>query len=136
MTLLSLGVMVVSIRVMRVDSFMAVLSLVTMLFFSIGLTAMGTGLGGVFTYFKADNPTQVSTSLGGYIYMMASVMFISSILVVEATPVRLFYSRQPAMFVEAPWEAVVPLLFFLAINLMVVVVPMRWGQRQLEKCEI
>jgi ABC-2 type transport system permease protein len=136
MALLSFGVMGVSIQVMRVDRFMSVLSLGTMLFLAVGLTAMGTGLGGVFTYFKTDNPAQVSTSLGGYIYMMSSVVFISLLLLVEATPVRLYYWKHPATFAEAPWEAVVPALFFLGLNLLVVVLPMAWGQRQLEKCEI
>jgi ABC-2 type transport system permease protein len=136
MALLSFGVMGVSIQVMRVDRFMSVLSLGTMLFLAVGLTAMGTGLGGVFTYFKTDNPAQVSTSLGGYIYMMSSVVFISLLLLVEATPVRLYYWKHPAIFAEAPWEAAVPALFFLGLNLWVVVVPMAWGQRQLEKCEI
>jgi hypothetical protein len=68
--------------------------------------------------------------------MMSSVVFISLLLLVEATPVRLYYWKHPAIFAEAPWEAAVPALFFLGLNLWVVVVPMAWGQRQLEKCEI
>lgn len=136
MAALSLGVMLVSIRVMRVDAFMSVLSLGTMLFLSVGLTALGTGLGGVFTYLKADNSTQISTSLGGYAYMMASVLYISLVLLVEATPVRLYYWKHPGVFTEAPWEAAVPALFFLGLNLAVVVLPMVWGRRHLEGLEI
>jgi ABC-2 type transport system permease protein len=135
MATLSIGVMVVSIRVMRVDSFMSLLSLGTMFFLAIGLTALGTGLGGVFTYFKADNPTAISTSLGGYLYIMASVTLISLVLLVEATPVRLYYWKRPEVFHEAPWEVVVPSLFFLGIHLVAVVLPMVWGQSRLEKYE-
>ena len=136
MTALSLAVMGVSIQVMKVDLFMATLSLGTMAILALGLTALGVGLGGVFTYFKSDNASQISTSLGGYVYVMASVTFISLVLLVEATPVRVYYLRHPEVFRTSPWEAWVPALYLAGVVAAAVILPLALGERRLTEQEI
>jgi hypothetical protein len=112
------------------------LSLATMAVLASGLTTLGVGLGAVFTYFKADNASQISTSLGGYLYVMASVTYISLVLLLEATPVRVYYRRQPDLFLQAPWEVAVPALFLLASFVVATWVPMAVGEERLERQEI
>jgi ABC-2 type transport system permease protein len=134
--LLSETVMGLSVWVMKTDAFMATLAFSTMALLTLGLTTLGVGLGSVFTYFTADNAAKVSTSLGGYVYMMGSVALIALTLLVEVTPVRLYYLTQGNFLTQRPWEWGVPLLVLAALYSTVTVVPLRWGAERLRRMEI
>jgi ABC-2 type transport system permease protein len=132
---LSEAVIGLSVWVMRIDLFMAALAFGTMALMTTGLTALGVGLGSLFPYFTVDNAPKISTSLGGYVYMMSAVTLITLTLLVEATPVRLYYLKG-APLAERPWEWAVPLLALAALYAAVLLLPMRWGARRLERLEL
>lgn len=133
---LSEVVMGLSVWVMKTDAFMAALAFATMAALTLGLTALGVGLGSIFTYFTADHAAKISTSLGGYVYMMGSVALIALTLLIEVTPVRLYYLTQGAFLHERPWEWVVPLLILSALYAAVVVWPLKAGAERLRRLEI
>jgi len=134
--ILSEAVTALSVWVMKIDGFMAALAFSTMALLTLGLTSLGVGLGSIFTYFTVDNAPKISTSLGGYVYMMSSVALIALTLLIEVTPVRLYYLTQGEFLVTRPWEWAIPLFILALLYTAVTVFPLRWGEARLRRLEI
>lgn len=80
---------------LRVSGFMMILSSTTIFFMVFGIVALGVGLGSIYPNFEHENIANIATSYGGFIYMVASFIFIAITVVVEAGPV---YSILKARF--------------------------------------
>lgn len=74
-----------------VTPFMMVLSSVTMFLAVFGIVALGIGFGALYPNFRYENIAQVSTSFGGVMYMMFSVLFLAIIIILEAGPVYILF---------------------------------------------
>jgi ABC-2 type transport system permease protein len=133
--LLSEIIMVFSVFVLQVDQVMAGTAFGTMFLLSLGLSTLGIGLGSIFTYFKVDNAPKISTSLGGYVYIMASVSLIAATLALEATPLKVYYSFHALALHTMPWEFYVPGFYGAMLYLGVVYWPLRQGVRALARKE-
>ncbi len=72
---------------LKVTTFMMVLSSVTIFFLVFGIVALGVGLGAVYPNFRHENIAQVATGFGGLIYMIISSIFIALVIMLEAGPV-------------------------------------------------
>ncbi len=72
---------------LKVTTFMMVLSSVTIFFLVFGIVALGVGLGAVYPNFRHENIAQVATGFGGLIYMIISSVFIALVIMLEAGPV-------------------------------------------------
>jgi hypothetical protein len=59
-----------------VDPFLKVASAVAILFMSLALVGLATGLGARYPRFNAENPTQVAGSYGGVMFMVLAVLFV------------------------------------------------------------
>ncbi len=112
--------------------FMTILASVTISFVCFGIVGMGVGMGAMFPRFRFENITQIAGSSGGLLYMMATTSFIALVLFLEALPVYFYLSAQ---YRGEPLD--VPLLVALLavgavglLNLMAVVLPIRWGERR------
>ena len=118
--------------------FMTILASVTISFVCFGIVGMGVGMGAMFPRFRFENITQIARSSGGLLYMMATTSFIALVLFLEALPVYFYLSAQ---YRGEPLD--VPLLVALLavgavglLNLMAVVLPIRWGERRLAALEL
>lgn len=80
---------------LRVGGFMMVLSSTTIFFMVFGIVALGVGFGSIYPNFEHENIAKIATSYGGFIYMVASFIFIAITVIVEAGPV---YSILSARF--------------------------------------
>ncbi len=74
---------VVTNALLGVRPFMMVLTAVTMLFLTLGIVALAVGLGAIYPNFKQQSGAQVSTGFGGVLYMMVSLVYIGSVVVLE-----------------------------------------------------
>ena len=72
---------------LKVTTFMMVLSSVTIFFLVFGIVALGVGLGAVYPNFRHENIAQVATGFGGLVYMIISSIFIALVIMLEAGPV-------------------------------------------------
>jgi len=72
---------------LKVTPFMMVLSSITIFFMVFGIVALGVGLGAVYPNFQHENIAKIATGFGGFIYMVASSVFIAIIVMLEAGPV-------------------------------------------------
>ncbi len=76
-----------------VDPFLKVVAAVAILFMSLALVGLATGLGARYPRFSADNASQVAGSYGGIAFMVMAVLFVLVIVVLVGWPssVYLFY---------------------------------------------
>lgn len=73
--------------ILRVDTFMMVLSLATITLVTFGVASLALGLGAIFPKFDTDNAAEVSTGFGGLVFMMVAVAFLGVMVMLEAWPV-------------------------------------------------
>ncbi|MBU2489328.1 MAG: hypothetical protein KKA60_08050 [Proteobacteria bacterium] len=117
-----------------VTPFMMALSVVTMALIVPGIIAMGVGLGAAYPDFTSENPMQVVTGFGGLLYMILAAGFIAGVIILEAGPVYSVFMAGIKGRALVPWEWVFALVSFalvLALCVLAVVLPMRFGARRL-----
>lgn len=120
-------------------AFMTVLSAVTILFVTFGIVGLGVGLGAAFPRFKFENVTQIAGSSGGLLYMIAATSFVAVVLALEAFPAYYYLSAQyRGVPLDARGVTVIAgaMALVVALNVLAVWLPMRWGGKRLERMEI
>jgi ABC-2 type transport system permease protein len=80
-------------ELLDVDPFLKVVAAVAIVFLSLALVGLATGLGARYPRFTADNPSQVAGSYGGVSFMIVAVLLIIVIIVLLGWPstTYLFY---------------------------------------------
>jgi ABC-2 type transport system permease protein len=119
--------------------FMTVLSSVTILFVTFGIVGLGVGMGAAFPRFKFENVTQIAGSSGGLLYMIAASSFVAAVLFLESIPVYLILNadfRGVPLTSRALTASILSLAAVVVLNLLAVVLPMRWGGRKLDAMEV
>jgi ABC-2 type transport system permease protein len=121
-----------------VDRGMMLLSAVTVLLMTFGITSLGIGIGAAFPRFRYENIAQIPTGFGGLLYMMLAMLFCVLIVVVEALPLQMYLtavaSAQPLR--PGQWGIIVScVVFILALSAAAFVVPMKIGLQRLSEIE-
>jgi ABC-2 type transport system permease protein len=132
--LLAQTLIVVSNLLLRVTPFMMGLSVVTVFMMTFGITSLGVGLGAAFPRFRHQNAAQIPTGFGGIVYMLASMLFIGTVIVLEAWPVyRIFTSQTMGRYISAAGWARIALSFALvfAVNVAAFIIPLKRGLKRL-----
>ena len=120
-------------------AFMTLLASGTILCLTVGIVGMGVGMGAIFPRFHYENVTQIAGSAGGLLYMMVASTFIALVLLLEAVPVYLYLSaryRAESLGATSLGGMALALVAVLALNVVAVWLPMRWGHRRLAEREI
>jgi len=119
---------------LNVTPFMMTLSTITVFFIVPGVVSMGIGLGAAYADFNSENPTQTVTSFGGFLFMALSAGFISTVIVLEATPVYSLFMAGMHQRAMTPFEwswIVGSFVLVLIICVLATVLPMKFGEKQL-----
>ena len=77
-------------QLLGIDPFLKVASAVAILFMSLALVGLATGLGARYPRFNAENPTQVAGSYGGVMFMILAVLFVIIACVLVGWPSSLY----------------------------------------------
>ena len=121
-----------------VDAFMMLLSAVTILVMTFGITSLGIGIGAAFPRFRYENIAQIPTGFGGLLYMMLAMLFCVLIVVVEALPLQMYLtaaaSGQPLQ--PGQWGIIVSCFVFICgLSAAACIVPMKIGLSRLSRIE-
>jgi ABC-2 type transport system permease protein len=131
------SLIVCSNLLLKVDSFFMILSSGTVCIMTIGLTGLGIGMGSIFPRFNVENVAQIESSVGGLFYMVFALFYVAAILVLEAWPVRLYFFHRLNHNVFIPLKYMFILgLIFLAINIVIIWIPIAIGSKTLKNLEI
>jgi len=129
------GLMIFSNVILNVSTFMMVLSTVTILVISFGLTSLSVGLGAMTPNFKEDNPARIANGLGGTLNVILSLIYIGVIIALEIYPTYMYESGN--YWNLALWKRyMVPCIAALiGINVVTIWLPMRLGLRRWRQIE-
>jgi ABC-2 type transport system permease protein len=134
--ILSETLIIVTNLLLQVTPFMMALSVVTVFLLVPGIVSMGIGFGAAYPDFKAENPSQTITSYGGLVFMIICAAYIGTVILIEAGPVyRIFMAgiRGTAITTFEWLWATGCFALILLISLLAVIIPMRFGEKQLSK---
>jgi len=123
---------------LKVTTFMMVLSSATIFFLVFGIVALGIGFGAIYPNFNHENIAKVATGFGGVMYMITSSVFIALVIILEAGPVYTILSAhfKGESITHLQWFWIVS-SFILAIFLIIIAVqrPMAAGLQALNDYE-
>jgi ABC-2 type transport system permease protein len=136
---LSEVLIVLSNILLKVSGLMMIIGVATVFLMTIGIAALGVGMGAAFPRFRHENVAQIPTGFGGIAYMIVTMLFIGGVITIEAWPVYRIFLVQAlgAGMGPAKW-AWVALTFLLVIALifLAVILPMKIGLKRLLDREI
>ena len=99
---LTLTLTVVANEFLGIDPFLKLVSAIAIVFMSLALVGLATGLGARYPRFNAENPTQIAGSYGGVSFMVVAVLFIIVTIALLGWPTVMYLmSRQR-------WRAAAP----------------------------
>jgi ABC-2 type transport system permease protein len=136
--LLGLGEILVFLSnlLLRVPSWMMFLSLVAVFLMTIGIAAVGVGVGAMYPKFNFDNAAEIPTSFGGAVCMMVSIAFVGVTVMIEAWPIYqlTLASLRPARVIAPTFWTIAPsLAVAVALTAAAVVFSLQLGIRRLEQ---
>lgn len=126
-------------HLLDVSPFMMWLTSATMCLTVFGIVALGIGMGALYPDFRHQNIAQVSTGFGGVLFMIVSVLFIGTVIVLEAGPVYLLYLADWRGVPIRGWQWVFivgSFFWVLVVQFLAIWLPMRLGVKALDHCEV
>ena len=121
---------------LKVSPFMMGLSIINIFFMVPGVVSMGIGLGAAYPDFKSENPAQTVTSFGGLLFMMVCAGYIGAVIIIEAGPVyNLFMAGIKETGLSAfMWIWIIgSFAIAFIINILAIVLPMKFGEKKLSR---
>lgn len=132
--LLGEALIILTNLILEVTTFVMILSTLTIALLVPGIVSLALGLGAAYPDFRAENPAQATTSMGGLMFMVLSAVFIVLVVVLEAGPAyQVFLSditgRQLS---NLNWLGIIVSFgVVIVLSLLAVVLPLRYGARRL-----
>lgn len=84
------GLTIAANHLLGVDPFLKVVTPISVLFMTLALVGLATGLGARYPRFNADNPSQVAGSYGGVAFMIMAVLLVIVEIVLVGWPSSLY----------------------------------------------
>jgi ABC-2 type transport system permease protein len=128
---------VVTNTLLEANAFIMLVSVLTIAYFTLAVSALALGLGALFPQFSTENVAQIPTSFGGLVFMMTSLSLLALILVIEAVPVAAYLrvlSRGGTPVVSA--EMIAAFGAVTAICVITTLLPLRIGLARLRELEL
>ncbi|HUR95075.1 MAG TPA: hypothetical protein VMY76_10855 [Gemmatimonadales bacterium] len=133
---LAIGITALTNSLLKVSPFMMAVSLVTIVLYTMAVSALALAFGVFYPQFGTENAAQIPTSFGGIVYMMASLCLLAIVIMVEAIPVTAqLRAWQRGDQLQATPELVGSALLVVGICATATLVPLRLSARRLELME-
>jgi ABC-2 type transport system permease protein len=119
---------------LKVSTFMMILSIITTFFLVPAIVGLATGLGAVYADFKSENPVNAVTGFGGLLFMILSFGLIAVVIILEAGPVYQIFMAdlrgQSLSLMQIIWSFA-SFALALLLCLFATLYPIHVGQRSL-----
>ncbi len=121
---------------LQVDSYVMRMSMSGVFLITLGLVGMGVGLGAMYPMFRHENISEISTSAGGIIFMILSLMYVGAVVALGARPMYVHFNE--IFLLKSVGGVDVPICYGLIILLtgVVIVEPLRRGVKNLETMDL
>lgn len=134
-SVITLGLGLLSGLRLRLDSFVLALSLFAIAATTFALSGLAVGLGSLYPNFEEDNPSRITSGMGGTLNFILSLVYIVVVTASQGVLVR--WSRlEDAVGTDRSTATVVVILFILALTIVTCWLPMRLGRFNLERAEL
>jgi ABC-2 type transport system permease protein len=84
---IALAIVGVTDALLQVTEFIFVVSIFSITLLTFAVAGLALGLGTVFPQYETENAAQIPTSFGGLVFMIVSLLLVTSVVVLEAWPV-------------------------------------------------
>jgi ABC-2 type transport system permease protein len=135
LVILAVAIVGVTNYLLQVSPFMFWVSLVTVVFLTLGIAGLAVGFGTAYPQFETENAAQIPTSFGGLLFMMASIALIGAVVVLEARPVYAYLSAVMSGFEPAATEMVIGFGGAALLCVAATLIPLTIARRRLEMLE-
>jgi ABC-2 type transport system permease protein len=133
---LAIAITLLTNSLLRVSPFMMVVSLGTIVLYTLAVSALAVSFGVFYPQFGTENAAQIPTSYGGVMYMMASLTLLAMVIMIEAVPVgSLLRSWQAGMDRPPLGDLALAGLAVVVVCVSATIVPLRLSTRRLERME-
>lgn len=122
-------------HILDADRFTAWLSLGALLGVALVICVMGVALGALFPRFDVENIHQIESSLGGFVYMAASLFYIGVTLAILAVPMKMHFAQRFGRHAMDWRVAAIAVGAWLAVDVFACLTPWVMGRRALENHE-
>ena len=128
---------VLSCTVIGVPLVFVAISAALMLTMTLGVCALGVGIGALHPRFTAENPAKIPTGIGGVVFMITSMAFVIIFLLASFYPTFVLYTipRRLENPVHRPFWMFTSLVVLLLLGIAAAWLPMALGKRKLQKLE-
>jgi ABC-2 type transport system permease protein len=124
--------------ILRVGTFMMVLSLVSITVMTFAIGSLALGFGAMFPRFETENSAEISTGFGGLLFMMSAVAYLGAIVMLQAWPVYSVLDaryRGHALTGGQMSGLAIGLGLALAISIAVIIIPLRIAVQRVEEID-
>lgn len=123
---------------LRVDTFMIWLSCISMFLMTFGITAIAVGCGAIYPKFRHENPAQIASGFGGLLCMILSVVFIGTVVVLQARPVYIIlmsgFRGVPLSGLDIT-QIAASFTVVIIVNILAFILPMKIALKKLSQLE-
>jgi ABC-2 type transport system permease protein len=133
MLVLGLGLTGLSIYLLRLDMFVATLSLATTVLIGIGITSLAMGLGAFFPTFNVENPMQLTTGIGAVLTVILSMLYIGATLSIVAYPMHIYFANGANPANIHPLALIYPAGLLILITGIATFLPIKFGLQKLHQ---
>ncbi|MFH1282214.1 MAG: hypothetical protein ABII27_00940 [bacterium] len=134
-----IGLIIVSMScyLLKTNSFVFVFSVISILFISCGLVSLGIGFAAAFPRFSVPNIAKIESSIGGIYFMISALFYVGMTIALEAILMQIyFYERLKTDFSAYIHVVIWVVAALLVWHALIIVLPVYFGNRSLEKYEI
>lgn len=134
--ILALFITAVTNLLLQASGFMMVVSLGTIIMFTLAASALALCFGAFYPKFGTENAAQIPTGFGGLLFMMSSITLLGLIIAIEAVPVSAYLraSQASEAFSLTPGLLVAGGLV-VTLCILSTVIPLRLAVRRLDQLE-
>jgi ABC-2 type transport system permease protein len=133
--LLTVLLMMISFKSLRLELFMRCLIAYTIVLLSLGLSSLAISLGVLFPNLRQENPARIVSGFGGTLCLVLSLAYIVLVVLIEAIPVHMYYVHGHGMNFE--FASVLGLVYIIvtAVNALVTIIPLKLAAHKLRTLE-